>query len=159
MEILLWPNPKLKQVCEPVIGLDELKKAEAFAQQMIVAASKSGGIGLAANQVGDSARIIVANSGGEWHTFINPRIVKFTGDWKVMVEGCLSIPGYFEQVKRNTSVLFEYTDPSDATVVDTAEGRLAHILQHEIEHLDGKMFIDKVPGGRDRARAALKARR
>lgn len=143
MDILLWPHPALERACKPVqpdeFGSQLAKQLEEMRSTMLAA----GGIGLAANQVGLDHRMLVAQDQGHTRVFVNPRIVKFAGWWKPMTEGCLSLPGVVVQKVRNTKLLIEYQDAATgALIVDAVSGKLAHILQHEIEHLDGKMMID-----------------
>jgi peptide deformylase len=159
MKILLWPHPALKKPAVAVqpaeFGTTDLGKQLSEMRQ---AMKLAGGIGLAANQVGLDRRMLVAHAQGHIQSFINPRIVKFTGEWKTMDEGCLSLPGIVIPHRRNTEVLFEHQDfQTGAIIVDVVGGQLAHILQHEIEHLDGKVMIDVLPSGqRDKIRAYMR---
>jgi peptide deformylase len=159
MELRLWPHADLKKVCPPVnvesdgefaLQLDAMKKV----------LTQSGGVGLAANQLGIIKRMLVAvqSRGDAPLHFVNPKVVGFGGKWVDVREGCLSVPGFFENVKRNTSVTVEHFDlSSKATVVQSFTGLLGHVLQHEIEHLDGVMFVDKLkPAARDQLRAFLR---
>lgn len=103
--------------------------------------SKRPGIGLAGPQVGESLRIIVIAVGEENLVMINPRITNFTGEAE-MQEGCLSVPGLYAKVIRATTVSFEYINLKGKKVVGNDNGIFARVLQHEIDHLDGKLFID-----------------
>lgn len=161
MQLRLWPHPDLKQVCPPVAPNDlEFRNQLEMMKRVMVA---GGGIGLAANQVGIIKRMLVAvaHRGDVPVAFVNPKIVKHTGEWRDVREGCLSLPGFYENVKRSKGVSVEYTNvDTGATVVGNFEGLLAQVLQHEIEHLDGKMFIDKLkPAARDQLRAFLRKNR
>lgn len=157
MKILLWPNDSLKKVCDPVEGSDRDFRDQLA--QMKVLASTAGGIGLAANQVGILKRMLIAFKPGEgWKEFVNPRLLSTPGKWITLNEGCLSLPGIFLPHRRNTEVIVEHQDvTTGALVAESFGGQLAHILQHEIEHLDGKMMIDGLKGGqRDQIRNYMK---
>lgn len=119
---------------------------------------KRHGAGLAAPQVGLSKRMLVTSCFGKQQLFVNPIIVGFTGEWISMAEGCLSLPGFYEKVKRNTCVIVSYYNPqTNIEETKAFEGLLGHVLQHEIEHLDGIVFVDKLkPAQRDQLRAALR---
>lgn len=155
MNLLLWPNPKLKQVCLPVTTDDPKFKAQLH--EMVELARQAGGIGLAANQVGIMKRLVVALGPGAWRKFVNPRILSRMGDRVPMDEGCLSVPGIFVPVPRYEEIAIESMDANGTMVFEIVKGRLAHILQHEIEHLDGRILADRLkPGQRDQLRAALR---
>ncbi len=159
MKILLWPNASLKQVCEPVDSSDPDFRGQLEEMKKLMLAG--GGIGLAANQVGLKKRMLVAIGDQGPQYFVNPRIVGFTGEWVKRSEGCLSLPGVVTPHRRNTEVLVESLDlETGAIFVQTYEKRLGHILQHEIDHLDGRMMIDHLPGAeRDRVRQHMKSLR
>jgi peptide deformylase len=158
MRILLWPHPMLKAVCSPVLELDTVYAAEL--RQMEEACRDAGGLGLSANQVGLSKRILVVRTPLGFRGFINPKILEFPGAWYQAQEGCLSLPGIVSPARRNTRAIVEHQPPGKPwpeRKVEAFEGQLAHILQHEIEHLDGKMMIDRLPPGqRDQIRAYMK---
>jgi peptide deformylase len=155
-KILLWPHGALKKPCASVVFPDPELRSQLDGMKAAMLAEK--GLGLAANQIGINKRMLVAKAPDGIRAFVNPTIVKFTGEWKMMDEGCLSLPGIVVPHKRNTGLLIEFNDAATgATVVDTVGGQLAHILQHEIDHLDGKMMIDHLPGGqRDKIRAYMR---
>jgi len=101
------------------------------------------GVGLAANQVGVSKRILIAADGEEIiYELINPRCESLEGD-EVGIEGCLSVPGSYGEVPRATNIIVTATDRTGKTFRLSAEGLLARILQHEMDHLDGVLFTDK----------------
>ena len=100
------------------------------------------GCGLAAPQVGKSVRIIVLDDGTGLLELINPVIVEKDGE-QVGPEGCLSVPGYFGDVKRAETILVEAINRNNKKVKLKAEGFKARIIQHEIDHLDGILFIEK----------------
>lgn len=152
-----WPHPDLKKVCLPVdpsIDFEFRSQLELMTKVMKAA----GGIGLAANQLGILKRMLVAMPVEGPVAFVNPSVVGFTGKWVDVREGCLSIPGFYETVKRNTEVAVESLDLETGTkIVKIYTGKIGHILQHEIEHLDGKMFTDKLkPAQRDALRVFMR---
>jgi peptide deformylase len=158
LKLVLWPADVLKRVCSPVDPSSDTD-FRAQLEEMKKVMQAHGGIGLAANQVGLTKRMLVAFKPGEGPVaFVNPRIVAFSGTWELMREGCLSIPGVVAEVKRNTEVIVESLDiDTGAMFVSPYSGVVAHVLQHEIEHLDGKMMIDKLPGGqKDQIRAHMR---
>ncbi|MDD3925119.1 MAG: peptide deformylase [bacterium] len=100
------------------------------------------GVGLAATQVGESKRIAVVDVGEGLIVLINPEITA-SGGTVVYEEGCLSVPGYFAEVERSSWVTVRARDLKFRQVVIEATGMLAHALQHEIDHLDGTLYVDK----------------
>lgn len=140
LEVLKAGHPVLKQVAEPVDHVN--KKMRALIEDMAETMYKTDGVGLAAPQIGVSKRIIVVDDGNGLIALINPEIVKAEGSqWGS--EGCLSVPGYFGDVERYEKVTVTAMDPNNKKVRIQAEGFLARIFQHEIDHLDGHLFIEK----------------
>ncbi len=133
-------SPVLKQKAEPVEFVN--KKIRQLLDDMAETMYKSEGVGLAAPQVGVSQRIIVVDDGEGLRELINPVIIKQEGS-QIGVEGCLSVPGFFGDVERYNSVVVESINRNNKKVVTKAEGFLARILQHEIDHLEGILFIEK----------------
>jgi len=115
----------------------------ALAEQMEALMKKADGLGLAAPQVGVERQLAVVDLGEGPIVLVNPRLLKKEGE-EVMVEGCLSLPGLFGEVKRAAKVLVSATDLSGKAVRIEAEGLPARVLQHEIDHLQGRLFIDRV---------------
>jgi peptide deformylase len=109
---------------------------------------KVGGMGLAAPQVGRSVRLIVMRTGpndGCLHAFVNPQIIRFKGEQLSLGEGCLSVPGKFGRVMRPQVVWMRYQDIADgSTKVEKFKGVMAVCVAHEIDHLDGILFINKL---------------
>lgn len=101
------------------------------------------GIGLAANQVGIARQFFVAQCDGKFYTVCNPKIDKVFGEPVEMEEGCLSVPGLRGTVKRYEKVQLSGTDHNGKKIKIKAWGLLAHIFQHETDHLNGKLYIDK----------------
>lgn len=134
-------------------------KVKAFAARLVKTMRRAQGVGLAANQVGDSRRILVMECRGNprypnrssfpLQTYLNARIVKYSRkkieDW----EGCLSIPGYRGKVPRAHSVTFEALTLEGNRVRRTVQGFEARVIQHEVDHLDGYIYLDRMAHFRD----------
>ncbi len=102
------------------------------------------GVGLAAPQIGVSKRVIVLNYEGNMETYINPRLTVLDEEQEIAEEGCLSVPNIRADVKRHKKVKFSALKLDGQKIDLEAEGMLARIFQHEIDHLDGLLFIDRV---------------
>lgn len=144
LKILTYPNPLLNKYSEPVskIGAPE----RTLIAGMIEAMYRDGGVGLAAPQVGVLKRILIASPNaepGEEIVLINPVIVKSTGE-QIGPEGCLSLPGVTGQVRRARHIDYEIMNLEGKTIQLSASNFLARIIQHEMDHLDGKLLIDRV---------------
>ena len=136
------PAEVLRQVSPDVLKIT--KKTLLLIDDMMRIMRKANGVGLAAPQVGILQRVIVISPEGMRPTaLINPKIVKADGE-QVGQEGCLSIPGLYGDVKRAAYVEVEATDRRGRELTYELEGMPARIVQHEIDHLDGVLFIDKV---------------
>jgi peptide deformylase len=146
LEICKYPHPVLSKKARPVQDLDEsLKK---LIQDMLETMYQAPGIGLAANQVGEPVRIIVfdvtpKDQDRNPSVLINPEITETEGE-QTQEEGCLSIPEYYSEVKRSAKVKVRGLDLEGKPVEICGEGILATVLQHEIDHLDGILFIDRI---------------
>jgi peptide deformylase len=146
LEILKYPHPVLKKRCEPVGEIDEeVKKLIDDMRETMYGAS---GVGLAACQVGVSRRVIVLDVSpmDPQHTFfalINPEIIFEEGEID-HEEGCLSVPDYLEKVKRKEKVCVRGVSPEGLEVEIKGEGILAIALQHEIDHINGILILDRV---------------
>ena len=145
LPLVLVPEPVLRQVAEPVDSLtpDLLKLADDMAETMYAAP----GIGLAANQIGVLKRVIVMDCARDDEPpalvkMFNPEITWQSDDISKMEEGCLSIPGHNAEVKRPADVHVRYLDTDGQTQELQATGLLAACVQHEIDHLNGVLFID-----------------
>lgn len=141
LTIVKYPDPVLRKKAEEIKNISD--PIVELAKMMVVAMRNAGGIGLAANQVGRPIRLIVVDHDKEREPWIivNPELVSFDEE-DVKEEGCLSIPGYFEFVKRFRRVLVKGLDLKEREILIEAEGILARALQHEIDHLNGILFID-----------------
>jgi peptide deformylase len=144
--ILHYPDPRLRDKAKPVEGLDEgLERLVADMAETMYAAP---GVGLAAPQIGVDKRLFIVDIAGEdepsdLHVFVNPEIVAREGT-QAWTEGCLSFPGISEEVERAARVTVRATDEKGQPFELTAEGLLAVAIQHENDHLDGKLMIDHV---------------
>lgn len=141
MKIIYYPNKILRAKTEKVDKVD--KEIKDLVKKMKIAMIKNNGVGLAANQIGKNLSIFVAYDKNKFYTFINPKIVKFIGEVRIVEEGCLSIPKIWGQIKRYPGIIIEYQDLFEKRKKIKAKGLLAQIIQHEIDHLNGVLFIDK----------------
>jgi peptide deformylase len=143
--ILIAPDPRLKVVSTPVEKVDaEIRKlAEDMADSMYAA----DGIGLAAVQIGVAKRVIVMDldqkdGKKDWRVFINPKITCASEEMATFEEGCLSVPEIWDDVERPARIKAEYLDLDGKKIEIEADGMLATCLQHEMDHLEGVLFID-----------------
>ncbi len=140
LKIKKYPDPILRKKCEEVKEVnEEIKK---LVDDMIETMEKNNGAGLAAPQVGVLKRVIVVETEKGPVSFVNPKIVKKSKETVIEEEGCLSFPGLWLKIKRWKRVDIEALDGDGKKV--KAENLLASILQHEIDHLDGILFIDRI---------------
>ena len=142
MPILTYPDPRLREKARPVDVVDSVTRELVgdMAQTMYAAR----GIGLAATQVGVPRRVVVIDLSAEHdqlQVLINPRITARDGA-QVCEEGCLSVPEVFEEVERAERITVSYLDRDGQAQQMDADGLLAVCVQHEIDHLDGKLFVD-----------------
>ena len=143
--ILIAPDPRLKAVSTPVETVDgEIRK---LAQDMADSMYAAEGIGLAAVQIGVAKRIIVMDldqkdGKKDWRVFINPKITWASEEMATFEEGCLSVPEIWDDVERPARIKAEYLDLDGKKVEIEADGMLATCLQHEMDHLEGVLFID-----------------
>lgn len=140
-EIRTFGDPVLKSRATPVKDFDE--SLERLAEDMMRIMRENEGAGLAANQIGRLKRIFVAAYEEEEFAIANPVIEERSEVSEKALEGCLSIPGSAVEVERSWAVTVSGRDPSGAPVRVKAEGRLARIFQHEIDHLDGILILDR----------------
>ncbi|MCL7971386.1 MAG: peptide deformylase [marine benthic group bacterium] len=143
-EVRYLGDPVLREVCREVEAVDE--EIRSLVDDLIETMYEQDGIGLAAPQIGIPLRVFVydvRDEDVEPGVLVNPRIVDATGTQRE-VEGCLSIPGLEEVVERMDRVVIEGLDRDGAPVRLEAEGLLSRCLQHENDHLDGVLFIDRV---------------
>ena len=142
LPILHFPDPRLRNVAKPVEAVDD--EIKTLAKDMLETMYDDGGIGLAAIQVNVSKRIIVIDLSEEKNQpmfLINPEIIDSQGKEK-MQEGCLSVPGIYDYVERSDWIRCRYLDLNGQQQEIETDGLLAVCIQHEIDHLNGKLFID-----------------
>ncbi len=160
LPIVLWPDPSLRRVSEPVQDVH----APVFKQlvaDMYETMYVNGGVGLSAIQVGTTWRVFVMDAGRSGLVaFINPRLVDVSGDQASVREGCLSVPDVYEKVDRFQAVVVEFTNPAGLVETSRFVGVEAQCVLHELEHLDGKLFVDKLsPFKRERILKKMKEKR
>jgi peptide deformylase len=148
LEVLQFPDPRLKRVSERVANVDDALRE--LADQMIAVMYDEPGIGLAAPQVGHAIRLVVmdtawSDEGNDKNpaVILNPEIVERDGkvSWE---EGCLSVPDFTAEVERSARVVVRYQDLEGQEVTEDVSGLRAVCFQHEIDHLDGVLFIDRI---------------
>lgn len=145
LPIKTYPDPVLREPAKPVTVIDA--KLRQLAADMIETMQDANGVGLAAPQVGVSLRMAIVDfdpENGDPRVLINPVITKRRGRKEVGDEGCLSFPGLRSRVKRNPGVICEAQNLDGEFVEYQAEGLSARAVQHELDHLDGMLFVDKV---------------
>jgi peptide deformylase len=142
LSIIEYPNPILLKKTEPI--LDAKKSSiKKLISNMLETMEENNGVGLAAPQVGKSLRLCVIRVENETYILINPRITYKSYLKEICEEGCLSFPGKFIPVKRHKKVRVKAQNELGEEVMIKADGLLSRALQHEIDHLDGKVFIEK----------------
>ena len=145
--LIILPDPILRQVSKPIETMDsEVKK---LADDMLETMYDAPGIGLAAIQIGVARRMLVLDVSKEGEdkkplVFINPQVVSSTDARSVYEEGCLSIPDYYAEVERPAGITVKHLDRDGKEQLTEADGLLATCLQHEIDHLNGVLFIDHI---------------
>ena len=144
-DIITLPDPKLRLISKPIERVDD--DLNRMIDDMLATMYEAPGIGLAAIQIAEPIRLLVADAAPkdaprEPLALINPEVLWSSDERSVYEEGCLSIPEYYEEVERPASVRVAYVDREGKTQELLAEGLLATVLQHEIDHLNGVLFID-----------------
>lgn len=142
LRILEFPDPKLRIKAQPVGNVDDALRQ--LIDDMFETMYQAPGIGLAATQIDVHRRLLVADVSGERtdpHVLINPVIIEKDG-LTVTEEGCLSVPGFYEEVERAEHIRVRYLNPDGKEVESEFEEMLAVCIQHEIDHLDGRLFVD-----------------
>ena len=145
--LIILPDPILRQMSAPLGTVDD--EARRLADDMLETMYDAPGFGLAAIQIGVPRRMLVLDVSreGEEKTplvFINPEIVRSSDARSVYEEGCLSIPDYYAEVERPAEITVRYVDRDGREQTIDADGLLATCLQHEIDHLNGVLFIDHI---------------
>jgi len=142
LNILEYPDPRLRTIAKPVERVDS--RIERLIHDMLETMYEAPGIGLAATQVDRHLRIIVldiSENKDSAHIFINPELTILGGEQE-SEEGCLSVPGYYEMVKRADKIRVHALDAKGKPFELATDGLLAVCIQHECDHLDGRLFID-----------------
>ncbi len=145
-KLLYVPNPLLRQKADKIqsVGTNEIEVAKKMMQIML----KAPGVGLAANQIGILKQIVTIffvnqeTKKETQYTLFNPNIISYSQEKIVMEEGCLSIPEQFAEIERPQNIIVEYLDENNKLIKKEVSGVESRILQHEIDHLSGKLFID-----------------
>ena len=143
LPILEYPDPRLRKKAKPVVTVDD--DIKRLVDDMFETMVDSHGIGLAASQVDVHQRVIVMDlteDGSQPRVFINPEIEVLNDTTEPYDEGCLSVPGFYETVARPSNVMISALDREGKPFKEKASGLLAICIQHEIDHLEGKLFVD-----------------
>ena len=143
--ILILPDERLRAIAEPIAQVDN--EVKQLAKDMLDTMYDAPGIGLAAPQIGELRRIVVMDLAKEGEepdpiVMVNPEILKYSDETVVTEEGCLSIPELYYDVERPAEVTVRYTDLEGKVIEREANDRLAICIQHELDHLDGVLYID-----------------
>lgn len=161
LNILEYPNPRLRIKAAPVTVFDD--SIRNLIDDMFETMADANGIGLAASQVDVHQRVIVmdlSEDKSQPRVFINPEIEVVEPETSPYEEGCLSVPGFYEPVDRPVHVIIRALDRDGNAFEEEANGLLAVCIQHEIDHLEGKLFVDYLsPLKRQRIRTKLKKQR
>ena len=161
LKILIFPDPKLRKVAKKIDKFD--KSLEILAQDMLQTMYEAKGIGLAATQIDVHIRLVVMDLSEERNdprVFVNPEYTILDKSPFTYEEGCLSIPGFNEEISRPSKILLKWQDLQGNFHEDQPDGIFTVCAQHEIDHLDGKLFVDYLsPINRDRIRKKLENKR
>jgi len=158
LKILKFPDPRLRTVAQPVKKFD--KSLKKLADDMLDKMYEENGIGLAATQVNHHIRLIVIDISEERNEpryYVNPAFEVLNEDsYLSFEEGCLSVPGFNEEITRPDNIILKWQDIDGKEYVDKPSGLLTVCIQHEIDHLDGKLMVDYIsPIKRDRIKKKL----
>ena len=160
LEILHYPDPRLHKIAKPVTVVDD--RIKKIVNDMAQTMYEAPGIGLAATQVDIHERIIVIDTSEERNqlmVFINPELIWASSEKKSWREGCLSVPEFFDEVERPDRIRIKALDQDGRAFEMEADGLLAVCLQHEMDHLQGKVFVEYLsPLKRSRISIKLKKR-
>ena len=161
LKILIFPDPKLRKVARKIDKFD--KSLEMLSKNMLKTMYEAEGIGLAATQVDIHIRLVVmdlSEQRNEPRVFVNPEYKILDKSPFTYEEGCLSIPGFNEEISRPSKILLKWQDLQGNFHEEKPDGIFTVCAQHEIDHLDGKLFVDYLsPIKRDRIRKKLENRR
>ena len=161
LKILIFPDPKLRKVAKKIEKFD--KSLEILSKNMLKTMYEADGIGLAATQVDIHIRLVVMDLSEERNqprVFVNPEYTILDKSPFTYGEGCLSIPGFNEEISRPSKILLKWQDLQGNFHEEQPDGIFTVCAQHEIDHLDGKLFVDYIsPIKRDRIRKKLENKR
>jgi peptide deformylase len=152
LQIKKFGDPVLKTRAAPVREFD--KTLQRLAEDMLTTMREREGVGLAANQVGRLRRVLVAAVEDEEYAVVNPKIVRSSEETQIGAEGCLSIPGIQVEVERPTAVTISGQNPAGKPIWMEATGLLARVIQHEVDHLNGVLILDRTD--RESRKSALR---
>lgn len=136
-KLILFPNPLLRASS---VEYDFSSNIDSLIEKMFTVMYEHGGVGLSAIQIGIPLRLVIADVGEGREVYVNPKIIRLGGTKKLMPEGCLSFPGIYENIIRPSKITISYQSPDGMHLTLNTGGLRAQMLQHEIEHLDGKLL-------------------
>ena len=145
-KILFVPHPKLRQQAKTIVQVTQSEID--LSKKMVDIMLSAPGVGLAANQIGILKKIVSVNIRDEEkktdniYVLFNPKIKSYSKDKVIMEEGCLSLPKQYADIERSESITVEYMNEKNEIVEEKKNGFEARVLQHEIDHLSGKLFVD-----------------
>ncbi|HHR85723.1 MAG TPA: peptide deformylase [Candidatus Acetothermia bacterium] len=148
-EIKTYGDSVLRRVADPLGNIDAQTKK--IAEQMVEAMIRANGVGLAAPQIGISKRIIVLDLDGQFHILVNPEIIETSSESEEAIEGCLSVPGVDAEVTRKVRAHVRGITLDEKELDIEGEGLMARAMQHEIDHLNGILFIDHLGPAKKRS--------
>lgn len=141
-EIRLYGDPVLRTPCDPIVEVTE--EIRELVADLIETTKLPGRAGVAANQIGVGLRAFAYNVHGEVGYLINPQIIELSGEVQEIDEGCLSVPGLWEKTPRYPNAVAEGTNLEGQIIRIAGSGLLAQALQHECDHLEGKVYLDRL---------------
>ena len=149
IEIRTYGDSVLRRTADPITEIGS--ETKQIAEKMVEAMLRANGIGIAAPQIGVSKRIIVLDLDGKFHVLINPEIIETSQESEEIIEGCLSIPGVDAEITRKLRTHLRGVTLDEETIDIEGEGLMARAIQHEIDHLNGVLFIDYLSPARRRS--------
>ena len=146
MDIRTYGDPVLRAQAEPVLVIDD--EIRELCELMVEVMIRRNGVGLAAPQIGVSKRVFVLDADGEFHILINPELVEMSEEVEEVTEGCLSVPGVDAPVSRSIRAVVEGLNLKGERIRLEGEGLMARAIQHEMDHLNGNLFLDQLSTAR-----------
>ena len=143
LKILIFPDPRLRTISKPILVVDE--KIKKLASDLLETMYEGKGIGLSATQVNIHKRILVVDISEDKKSplvLINPKVEVLDSKKSINEEGCLSVPGFYEEVERPSKIKVTALDINKKKLTFSSDGLLAVAIQHEMDHLEGKIFVD-----------------